>query len=40
MIEAVGGKVLELVRTHIGPMSTGDLKVGPWRELRASGALV
>ena len=33
MIEAIGSKVLKLVRTHIGPVSFGDLKIGTWREL-------
>ena len=33
MIEAVESKVLKLVRTHIGPVTFGDLKIGAWREL-------
>jgi 23S rRNA pseudouridine2605 synthase len=33
MIEAVESKVLKLVRTHIGPVTFGDLKIGNWREL-------
>ena len=33
MIEAAGSKVLKLVRTHIGPLSFGDLKIGEWREM-------
>jgi 23S rRNA pseudouridine2605 synthase len=33
MMEAVGFKVLKLVRTHIGPLSFGTLEVGKWREL-------
>jgi pseudouridine synthase len=33
MIEAVGSKVLELVRTEIGPVGIGDLTEGDWREL-------
>ena len=33
MIEAVGSKVLKLVRTHIGPVTFGELKIGHWREL-------
>jgi pseudouridine synthase len=33
MIEAVGFKVLKLVRTHIGPLSLEGLEVGKWREL-------
>jgi pseudouridine synthase len=35
MIEAVGSKVLKLVRTHIGPVTFGDLKIGHWRELES-----
>jgi pseudouridine synthase len=33
MLEAVGSKVLKLVRTAIGPLTIGDLAVGKWREL-------
>jgi 23S rRNA pseudouridine2605 synthase len=33
MIEAVGFKVLKLVRTHIGPLTLEGLQVGKWREL-------
>jgi pseudouridine synthase len=33
MIEVVGSKVLKLVRTRIGPVAFGDLKIGHWREL-------
>jgi len=33
MIEAVGGKVLKLVRTAIGPLRIGDLPIGKWRRL-------
>ena len=33
MIEAVGSKVLKLVRTRIGTVTFGDLKIGGWREL-------
>ena len=33
MIEAVGSKVLKLVRTAIGPVRIGDLPIGKWREL-------
>lgn len=33
MIEAVGGKVLKLVRTAIGPIRIGDLQIGKWRKL-------
>lgn len=33
MIEAVGFKVLKLVRTRIGPLGLEGLEVGKWREL-------
>jgi 23S rRNA pseudouridine2605 synthase len=33
MIEAVGSKVLKLVRTRIGALSIGDLPIGKYREL-------
>lgn len=33
MIEAVGSKVLKLVRTAIGPIRIGDLAIGKWRPL-------
>jgi 23S rRNA pseudouridine2605 synthase len=33
MIEAVGSKVLKLVRTHIGSVTFGDVTIGQWREL-------
>jgi 23S rRNA pseudouridine2605 synthase len=33
MIEAVGGKVLKLVRTAIGPIRIGSLPIGRWRTL-------
>jgi 23S rRNA pseudouridine2605 synthase len=33
MVEAVGFKVLKLVRTRIGPLGFGSLQVGQWREL-------
>ena len=33
MIEAVGFKVLKLVRTRIGPLTLQGLEVGKWREL-------
>jgi 23S rRNA pseudouridine2605 synthase len=33
MIEAVGFKVLKLVRTGIGPLTLAGLEVGKWREL-------
>jgi 23S rRNA pseudouridine2605 synthase len=35
MIEAVGSKVLKLVRTSIGPIGIGELEIGKWRELTA-----
>lgn len=35
MIEAIGSKVLKLVRTAIGPIRIGDLPVGKWRKLTA-----
>jgi len=33
MMEAVGVKVLKLVRTHLGPLTLAGLEVGKWREL-------
>ena len=36
MLEAVGGKVLKLVRTSIGPLRIGDLRIGRWRALTAA----
>lgn len=33
MIEAVGSKVLKLVRTAIGPVRIGELPIGKWRRL-------
>ncbi len=33
MIEAVGSKVLKLVRTGIGPIEIAGLKIGTWRSL-------
>ncbi len=33
MVEAVGFKVLKLVRTRIGPLTLEGLQVGEWREL-------
>jgi len=33
MVEAVGSKVLKLVRTAIGPIRIGDLPIGKWRLL-------
>jgi pseudouridine synthase len=34
MVEAVGFKVLKLVRTRIGPLTLEGLEVGKWRQLR------
>ncbi len=36
MIEAVGSKVLKLVRTEIGPIQIAGLKIGKWRPLSES----
>ncbi len=36
MVEAIGSKVLKLVRTAIGPVRIGDLKIGEWRRLEES----
>jgi pseudouridine synthase len=33
MIDAVGSKVLKLVRVAIGPIRIGDLQIGKWRPL-------
>jgi 23S rRNA pseudouridine2605 synthase len=33
MVEAVGSKVLKLVRVAIGPIRIGDLPIGKWRHL-------
>jgi 16S rRNA U516 pseudouridylate synthase RsuA-like enzyme len=33
MVEAIGSKVLKLVRTGIGAIQIGDLKIGTWRPL-------
>ncbi len=35
MLEAVGSRVLKLVRTGIGPLTIGDLPIGKYRELTA-----
>jgi 23S rRNA pseudouridine2605 synthase len=35
MLEAIGGKVMKLVRTAIGPIQIGELKIGTWRLLDA-----
>ncbi|HMC62997.1 MAG TPA: pseudouridine synthase [Candidatus Solibacter sp.] len=36
MLEAVGSKVLKLVRVAIGPIRIGDLPIGKWRHLTAA----
>jgi len=36
MIEAVGFKVLKLVRTGLGALTLAGLEVGKWRELTGS----
>lgn len=36
MVEAVGFKVLKLVRTRIGPLTVGGLEVGRFRELTSA----
>lgn len=36
MVEAVGSKVLKLVRTSIGPVTIGGLEIGKWRFLDTS----
>jgi 23S rRNA pseudouridine2605 synthase len=33
MVEVIGSKVLKLVRTAIGPIQIGELKIGTWRPL-------
>ena len=33
MVEAIGSKVLKLVRTAIGPVAIGRLEIGKWRRL-------
>jgi pseudouridine synthase len=33
MLEAVGSKVIELVRVAIGPVRIGNLQIGKWRHL-------
>jgi 23S rRNA pseudouridine2605 synthase len=33
MIEALGAKVLKLVRVKIGPITIGTLPIGKWRML-------
>ena len=36
MLEAVGSKVVDLVRVAIGPLRIGDLQIGKWRHLTES----
>lgn len=36
MLEAVGSKVLKLVRVRIGPLTLDNLQMGKWRELEPS----
>jgi len=36
MVEAVGSKVMKLVRVAIGPLRIGDLQIGKWRYLEAA----
>ena len=33
MVEAIGSKVLKLVRTAIGPIGIGTLEIGKFRDL-------
>jgi len=33
MLEAIGSKVLKLVRTNLGPLTLEGLRIGEWREL-------
>lgn len=33
MAEAIGSRVLKLVRTRVGPLEIGELRIGKWREL-------
>ena len=45
MVEAIGSKVLKLVRLAIGPVRIGDLQIGKWRrltddEVRALGGII
>ncbi len=40
MIEAVGYKVLKLVRTRLGPLTLEGLEVGRWRRLTPAEVLV
>ena len=36
MIEAIGAKVLKLVRVKIGSISIGALTIGNWRQLTSA----
>ena len=36
MVEAIGSHVLKLVRTRIGGLEIGDLRIGKWRNLTAA----
>jgi len=36
MVEAIGSKVLKLVRTEIGGLGIGELQIGKHRELTAA----
>jgi len=36
MLEAVGFKVLKLVRTRVGPLTLAGLQVGGWRNINAA----
>jgi 23S rRNA pseudouridine2605 synthase len=38
MVEALESKVLKLVRTRIGPLEIGELRIGAWRKLTAEEA--
>ena len=35
MLEAIGSKVLKLVRVSLGPLTLEGLQIGQWRELSA-----
>jgi 16S rRNA U516 pseudouridylate synthase RsuA-like enzyme len=35
MLEAVGSKVVKLVRTGLGPLTLEGLTIGKWRDLSA-----
>jgi 23S rRNA pseudouridine2605 synthase len=36
MLEAIGSKVLKLVRVSLGPLTLEGLQIGQWRELSAA----